>query len=61
MVYSRKEDCAFQIKKLIKLLEQDVEDLHPFLKGDIYEAYRELILEEKHLAEEIEKDILEVY
>lgn len=57
-MYSRKEECAFHIKKLIKLLDQDAEDLHLFLKGDIYEAYKELILEEKYLAEGIERDIL---
>lgn len=56
-MFSGREDCAFRIKKLIKLLEQDAEDLHLFLKGDIYEAYKEIILEEKYLAEEIERDI----
>ncbi len=57
-MFSGREDCAFRIKKLIKLLEQDAEDLHLFLKGDIYEAYKELVLEEKHLAEGMERDIL---
>lgn len=57
-MYSRKEECAFYMKKLIKLLDQDAEDLHLFLKGDIYEAYKELILEEKHLAEGMKRDIL---
>lgn len=57
-MYSRKEECAFRMKKLIKLLDQDAEDLHLFLKGDIYEAYKELILEEKHLAEGMKRDIL---
>ena len=39
------------------LLEQDIEDLHPFLKGNIFEAYRELVRSEMSILQEIEEKV----
>ncbi len=54
---SRKEDCVYRLKRLSMLLEQDIEDLHPFLKGNIFEAYRELVRSEMSILQEIEEKV----
>ena len=60
-MYGRKEECIFLVRKLAVLLEQDAQELQPFLKGEIYDAYKELVYSEKSLAEEMEKAILRHY
>ena len=42
-MYGRKEECIFLVRKLAVLLEQDAQELQPFLKGEIYDAYKELV------------------
>lgn len=45
----KKERCADQCAKLIRLLDRDVDEISYGLKGELLDAYRMLLTEERSI------------
>ena len=47
-----------QIQKLYEQLENDYNELHVFLQGDIYQSYVEVVQDEMILLENVQKNLI---
>ena len=53
-----KQECEVLYNELLKMMQEDYQMLQRFLQGEIYEAYKELVLYEIQFLKDIWQAIL---